>query len=248
MSNATSNNTIYVVGGGKGGVGKSLTAHALLDCLRTPVLAQLPAPEPAPRGICYIESDDSNPDLYKAVHDSFGVHAEVCNLDHEDGYVRLINTIGALTDAPVPVVINTAARATATLIEHGGLLAAAAQEQGRNLVMLWAINRQRDSLELLRQWLDSGQAYSAVYVVRNLYFGPPEKFDRYGSGKIKTEVAGTIDLPELSSDVTDRMTDDRLPLWASADRNGQSIPWGNRLVLRAWRERIRKAFAPVFND
>ena len=162
--------------------------------------------------------------------------------------MRLLNTIGALTDAPVPVVINTAARATATLIEHGGLLATAAREQGRKLVMLWVINRQRDSLELLRQWLDSGQAYNAVYVIRNLYFGPVEKFDRYGNGKIKTEVAGTIDLPELSSDVTDRMMDHRLPLWASADRNGQPVPWGNRLVLRFWRERIRKTFASVLND
>ncbi len=243
MSNATSNNTIYVVGGGKGGVGKSISSHALVDCLRIPVLDAAASPSPEPKEVCYIESDDSNPDTYKAIHDFAGVHAEVCNLDNDDGYVRLVNTIGTRTD--LPVVINTAARATATLIEHGSLLAAAAQEQGRKLVMLWVINRQRDSLELLRQWLDSKQAYSAVHVVRNLYFGPAEKFDRYNSGRLKTEITGTIDLPEITSELADYITDHRLAFWAERDRDGERLSLGYRLAMTFWRGRYRKAFAPV---
>lgn len=243
MNNATRNSAIYVVGGGKGGVGKSLSSHALVDCLRTPILDPAATPSPEPNEVCYIESDDSNPDVYKAIHDSAGVHAEVCNLDNEDGYVRLINTIGARTD--LPVVINTAARATATLIEHGGLLAAAAQEQGRELVMLWVINRQRDSLELLRQWLDSKQAYSAVYVVRNLYFGAAEKFDRYNNGRLKTEITGTIDLPEVTAELADYLTDHRLCFWSERDRDGKAFSLGYRLALNSWRARNRKAFAQV---
>lgn len=241
--NATRNNTIYVIGGGKGGVGKSTASHALLDCLRTPALGTAADQAPAPNEVCYIESDESNPDVYKAVHDSQGVHAAVCNLDHEDGYVRLVNILGTRMD--VPVVVNTAARATAALIEHGGLLAAAAQEQGRKLTMLWIINRQRDSLELLRQWLDSKQAYSTVHVVRNLYFGAPEKFDRFNNGRLKAEVTGTIDLPEVTSGLTDYMTDNRLTFWAERDSDGKAFLLGYRLALTSWRQRIRKAFAPV---
>ena len=237
------NNTIYVIGGGKGGVGKSITSHALVDCLRTPVLDVATNPSPEPNEVCYIESDDSNPDTFKAVHDSAGVHAEVCNLDNEDGYVRLVNTMG--TRSNVPVVVNTAARATAALIEHGGLLAAAAQEQARKLVMLWVINRQRDSLELLRAWLDSKQAYSSVYVVRNLYFGAPEKFDRYNSGRLKTEITGTLDLPEITSELADYITDRRLAFWTERDRDGERLSLGYRLAMNSWRRRYRKAFAAM---
>ena len=243
MNNATRNNTIYVIGGGKGGVGKSITSHELVDCLRIPVLDTAATPSPEPNNVCYIESDDSNPDTYKAIHNSAGVNAEVCNLDNEDGYVRLVNTIGTRTD--LPVVINTAARATATLVDHGGLLATAAQEQGRKLVMLWVINRQRDSLELLRQWLDSKQAYSAVYGVRNLYFGAPEKFDRYNNGRLKTEITGTIDLPEVTAELADYLTDHRLCFWSERDRDGKAFSLGYRLALNSWRARNRKAFAQV---
>ena len=242
MRNAI-DNTIYVIGGGKGGTGKSISSHALVDCLRTPVLDPAANPSPEPKEVCYVESDDSNPDVYKSVHDSLGVHGVVCNLDNEDGYIRLINTLGERMN--MPVVVNTAARATATLIEHGGLLAAAAQEQGRRLTMLWVINRQRDSLELLRQWLDSRQAYSAVHVVRNLYFGASEKFDRYNNGRLKTEITGTIDLPEVTAELADYMTDNRLPFWAERDREGKALSLGYRLALNFWRGRYRKAFAPV---
>ena len=48
--------TMIMVGGGKGGVGKSTVAMALLDALRQE------GNEPL-----YVETDDSNPDVYPSV-------------------------------------------------------------------------------------------------------------------------------------------------------------------------------------
>ena len=70
------NAPIYYVGGSKGGVGKSLMAFALIDYL-------------ASHGnkILLIESDNSNPDVYKAhqPHQNETLVCEIMDLDSADG-------------------------------------------------------------------------------------------------------------------------------------------------------------------
>jgi cellulose biosynthesis protein BcsQ len=67
---------IYWIGGSKGGVGKSLMTAATLDCLLE-------------RGtrVRLVESDTSNPDVWKAYKDILPV--ELINLDPGDGWVDL---------------------------------------------------------------------------------------------------------------------------------------------------------------
>ena len=124
-------NKLIMVGGGKGGVGKSTVAMGLLDALRQE------GHEPV-----YVETDDSNRDIYKAVNGT--VPCEICTLDTESGYVRLGDVMESNTDSPI--VVNTAARATPGILEHGGILCDVAKETGRRMVMVWPLNRQRDGL------------------------------------------------------------------------------------------------------
>ncbi len=235
-------NKIIMIGGGKGGVGKSMVTMALIDALLTDG-----------ENIVVVESDDSNPDIYKAVNKL--VPCEICNLDDQSGYIRLGGIIEQGKNACI--VVNTAARATSGIVEHSGILADVSKELGRELVMLWPINRQRDSLELLKTFLDKARGYNETYTVINSYFGPEEKFSRYcipltedeqkeknRPPKIRERVTGTIIFPELNDLVADKLIDNRLALW-TADKSGK-LTISERSVLRQFRESAKKTFEVIY--
>ncbi len=86
---------IYLVGGSKGGVGKSLVTMATVDYLQD-----------QGESILVIESDTSNPDVWKTYHDC--TLTELVNLDEANGWIELVNLCESHPDSIV--VINTAAR------------------------------------------------------------------------------------------------------------------------------------------
>ena len=88
------------------------------------------------------------------------------NLDESGGWIELINLCDA--NPKCVVVINTAARSADGVSKYGETLGHTLAELKRDLITCWVINRQRDSLELLKQYMDvmPGQ----VHVVRNGYF------------------------------------------------------------------------------
>ena len=219
-------NKIIIIGGGKGGVGKSTVSMSVLDLLRV-----------KENETVYVESDDSNPDVYKAVNKQ--IKSEICNLDDETGYINLGGIIEANSNACI--VVNTAARAMAGIIEHGVILTEVVEELGRELVMLWPVNRQRDSLELLKNFLDNAQGYKSTYAVLNTYFGGAEKFTRYESSKIKGRVTGTIVFPELNDLVSDKLTDARMPSWSD-----ENLTIAERSALRKYRDASSKALGVVY--
>ena len=237
-------NKIIVIGGGKGGVGKSMVAMAMTDALLTDG-----------KNLVVVESDDSNPDVYKAVNGT--VHCEVCNLDDQTGYISLGGLIEKNEHSCL--VVNTAARATNGLVEHSGLLSDVVRELGRELVMLWPVNRQRDSLELLKTFLDKAKGYTETYAVINTYFGMAEKFSRYFAPltedeqkdttrkpKLRERVTGTIVFPELNDLVADKLTDNRLALW-NADDSGK-LTLAERSALRRFREASKTALEVIYGQ
>jgi hypothetical protein len=131
---ATENPPIYMVGGSKGGVGKSFVTLALVDYLRRMDV-----------NVVLVETDTSNPDVMKAVHDE--IECASCDLDDVSGWIDFVNFCDTHRDAMV--IVNTAARSQAGVAQYGGTLASTLDELARRLVVLWVINRQRDSLELL---------------------------------------------------------------------------------------------------
>lgn len=216
---------IVFIGGGKGGVGKSLVTMATVDVLLT--LGET---------VVLVESDDSNPDVYKALNGL--VQSVVLNLDDEDGYLSLCSVIESNHSAYV--VINTAARATSAIVKHGGIVADTAKQLNRELVMLWTMNRQRDSVELLREFLDGmGEEFTATHAVLNTYWGGAEKFMRYNNSKQKDRVTSTLTFPELNDMVSDKLNDNRLAL--SNAEAGMTI--AERSVL----SRFRKATGEALN-
>ncbi len=125
-----------------------------------------------------VECDTSNPDVWKAYKEE--VETELIDLDEADGWIHLVNTCDRRRDSVV--VINTAARNNLAVKQYGSTLDSSLDELGAKLVALWVINRQRDSLELLREFIDAVPK-AAVHVVRNGYFGEERKFELYNGSE-----------------------------------------------------------------
>ena len=220
--------SIYLIGGSKGGVGKSLVAMATVDYLKN-----------SGKDVVLIESDTSNPDVWKAYNES--TTTELLNLDEADGWMQLVN-LCSKTDSVV--VINTAARSNKSVTAYGEILSSTLLELKRNLVTMWVINRQRDSLELLKEYMDA-MPEGGVHVVRNGHFGPTEKYELYNTSKLRAVVEGrggkSITFPDLADRVIDEIYSTRM----SIERAAKELPIGNRAELYRWRNEVKKVLAEV---
>ena len=222
---------IYLVGGSKGGVGKSFVSLGLADYLqRQDIHAAL------------VETDTSNPDVMKAVQDE--MHCVAYSLDDADGWIGLVNFCDGHRDAAV--VVNTAARNQAGVARFGAMLAGTLGELQRRLVVLWVINRQRDSLELLHGFSRTFPD-ALTHVVRNGYFGTPDKFALYQTSELRKTVetkGKSLDFPELADRVADELRGQRLSIRKAAE----TMHIGERAELLRWRALCGTMFARVMVD
>ncbi|WP_199545235.1 nucleotide-binding protein [Paraburkholderia kururiensis] len=219
---------IYLVGGSKGGVGKSLVALALADHLQR---SDIP--------VTLVETDTSNPDVMKSVQDE--MHCIAYDLDDADGWIGLVNTCDERRDAAI--VVNTAARSQPGVARFGATLAGTLGDLQRELVVLWVINRQRDSLELLHAFSRTFPG-AVTHVVRNGYFGPPEKFTLYRDSQLRRVVEAhgrSLDFPDLADRVADELRSQRL----SIRRAAQAMHMGERAELLRWRSLCDTMFSKV---
>ena len=116
-----------------------------------------------------VETDISVPDVWRAYEHVPGVEGLTLDLDDVDGWIVRGTT---LSRHPGWVaVVNTAARNDRGIVSHGSMLTRALAKLGRPLVTLWVINRQRDSLELLDEYLRV-MPDALTHVIRNGHFGP----------------------------------------------------------------------------
>lgn len=220
---------IIIVAGSKGGVGKSLVTAALLDAFGE-----------SKREVFLIDSDTSNPDVYTSYSEE--LPAAAFNLDEKQGWINLLNTAHANSEKTI--VVNAAARSNDGIKNFSSLLLTALPELQRELVTLWVVNRQRDSIELLKEYRQLVPGKS-LHVVRNTYFGTPEKFELFNNSKMKTEIekggGKVIDFPDLADRVSDEMTNKRLTI---AKAIGE-LQFGEKIELQRWRAEAHKALSVV---
>lgn len=220
---------LYMVGGSKGGVGKTMICMSLLDYMRA-----------RSEDVLLIETDTSNPDVAKAYGDV--VKTETINLDERDGWLVMLDALDAHRSATV--VINSAARSNMSVMRYGATLNSSLAELKRKMITLWVINRQRDSLELLRDYMHV-MTHSRTHVVRNAYWGADDKYELYNNSKTRTSVedAGglTLTFPDLADRVADELYSKRLRI-----EDAQKIlTIGNRAELQRWCSECKVLFDEV---
>lgn len=224
--------SIYLVGGSKGGVGKSMVSMSLIDYLHD-------------RGeaILLIESDTSNPDVWKAYKDSTA--SELLNLDDADGWIQLVNICDNTPESII--VINSAARNNLGVSAYGETLNSTLTELKRKLITLWVINRQRDSLGLLREYMDT-IPNTLIHVLRNGYFGEEKKFELYNGSKIRSAIEHRGGKSLLFPDLADRVSDDIYSNRMSIAKALKELQIGNRAELWRWRMAVKKILGEVIHE
>ena len=229
------NAPIFYVGGSKGGVGKSKLSFALIDYLTE-----------KENKILLLETDTSNPDVYKAhhPHENGNLVCKIADLDVPEGWIELVNVADEHPEHIV--VINSAARSNTGIEKYGAMLRETLGELNRELVTFWVINRQRDSIELLRGFLNAFPD-ALIHVCRNMYFGEPEKFALYNESKAREIIERkglTLDFPDLADRVADKLYSGRVPIKAAL----AEMPLGDRAELRRWRQKCVEMLQPVLKE
>ena len=107
--------------------------------------------------------------------------------------------------------------------------------------MLWTINRQRDGLELLDNFLDLNYPFTATHVVMNLHFGEKEDFVLFNESNVKKRVHKTIAFPSLNDLIADKINVDRLALSNASDQ----LHMMEKSALLRYRTAINAAFEGV---
>jgi hypothetical protein len=83
-----------------------------------------------------------------------------------------------------------------------------------------------------------------LHVVRNTFYGEPQKFELFNNSKTKVEAekrGATIDFPDLADRVTDDLYSKRLSIAKAAEE----MPLGNRAELKRWRSIGWKMFEDI---
>jgi hypothetical protein len=219
---------VVMVSGSKGGVGKSTVCMALVHYLLK-----------REEELLLVEADTANPDVGKVYGKS--VETLYLNLDEKEGWMDLTNH---LAEHPgKTAIINTPARSGEGVKLYGMLLSESLQDLNRELVTLWVINSQRDSLQLLREYLDAMQS-GITHVLRNLYHGPERKFELYNTSKIREtiESAGkTLNFPDVADRISDLLHSERSMIEAVIE----NAPLGNRAEVNRWVKECAVVFEQV---
>jgi hypothetical protein len=232
--------TIFMAGGSKGGVGKSIVCAALVDYLS------------AIRGekVYLIESDTSNPDVgrtyFKTVDGAQRIPGAAFDLDNAEGWVNLIDAAEQYPDHHI--VVNSAARNGNGIASYIGLLADSLQDLKRQVVTFWVINRERDGLELCKKYMEM-LSFGVLHIVCNGYYGELAKFQLYENSKLKSSVEAqgkSLYFHELNDMVCDIMRNNNISA-AEALEGRERFSLGKRTVLERWRERYRQMFDEVIN-
>jgi hypothetical protein len=191
-------NTIFYVGGGKGGVGKSMISLTLVQFLIDRYGEA--------KTIHLIETDESNPDTARVYKGKIPVTNAILD-ENEKGWILMSELIETSSDTLF--VINSAARSNMG-IRRNGRNFAAVLESGKvpyHFVTFWPMNRQKDSVGLLEEYLEY-VSFGPVYPIRNNYFGEPEDFALYArylkeSKLLQRRITKTLDFPALADIITD---------------------------------------------
>jgi hypothetical protein len=190
--------TIFYVGGGKGGVGKSMVSLTLVQFLLDKYGNE--------KTVHLIETDESNPDVGRIYKGKIPIKNVILD-ENEKGWIVMVDLIERSRDTLF--VVNSAARSNMGIRKNGANLAAVL-ESGKipyDFVTFWPMNRQKDSIVLLEDYLRYVSCGS-VYPVLNNYFGDADEFTLYEkrlneSASLQNRITKTLSFPALADIIAD---------------------------------------------
>ncbi len=191
-----------------------------------------------------IETDTSNPDVYKthSPHENDNLAVKQVNLDTSDGWIELVNLADDFSEHFI--IINSAARSMEGIEKYSLTLKNTLQELDREFFTFWIINRQRDSIELLKNY-QKIFSHEHLHVFLNNYYGESDKFSLFHESKTKQyieEKGGQIlNFPELADRVADQLYSSRVPIFKGLT----DFRIGDRAELKRWVNTCEEMFSQL---
>jgi hypothetical protein len=244
MAKNERNYPIVFIDGDKGGVGKSAACSALADWC---IARNIP--------IAVVDGDARNPDVGRMFDQLVPVgHA---NLRVHDGWMDLMDFVHANMDRTI--MISMPAGIGSELSKEAHKFMRMSKDLGRNVGLVWVINRTIDSVNLLNPALTAlGEDLKAKFVLKNLFFGEAEKFRRWDDSntKKKFESSGGLTLPfaELHERVMDKLFADVgniMPYSAAAvpmkefQNSPHKLSPSENVELHTWLQENEKTFRAI---
>ena len=222
---------IVIIGGAKGGVGKSLVSAITYDYL----LSQGSNP-------VLIETDNSNPDVFKMYHNKdyngYKVEPYAKDMDTDKGWAAILNIMSDTAAANRDVVLNTAARNSSKIAENGESINIISESI--DVITLWVINDNRDSIILLKDYISIVK--QRICVIKNGYFGEESDFGLFEESQLrKDKVIPSVYIPKYTDAMREAIYNQRKAIFEL----DQSLSFGDRILagarLRKSREAIKTA-------
>lgn len=195
MENNNIDNAVIYVGGIKGGTGKSfvsmLVLHYFINQNITPTL---------------LETDTSNPDVFKSYSNDDKCNVLIYNIDDQDYWYEAMDKIAEIqNEGKGPVVINSAARNLETLEQNGETL-----NEFKNFVTLWPINTNQDCLNHINKFIQIVKR--PICIIKNGKWGKDHSFKIFNDSDLKKKYGlQSVYLPILFDKLIDMLYNQRLP-------------------------------------
>ena len=238
----------FIIDGDKGGVGKSLAARALVH-------HYLSQPEPERPRIIVYDADLSNPDVcgeggLKAGAGILGT--ALIDLSTENGWIDLGTRVAAIAaaaeKADYRIIVNMPAQ-IGTRAFDGSIHIVSEVLREANAVPIWLLSRTQESLRALNYRLRNMPArYESGVVIKNLFFGAPDKFGLWTTDELRARLIDDGDwveaeLPELNDQLTVMIGRRPFHDVLQSGIDGRALPYGYRLALESWLKRASAAMA-----
>ncbi|CDW96125.1 MULTISPECIES: hypothetical protein [unclassified Thiomonas] len=240
----------FIIDGDKGGVGKSLAARALVHHY----LAQPEADRPR---IVVYDADLSNPDVcgdggLKSGNGIMG--AAMLDLSNENGWIDFGTRVAAVTAAAEKVdyriIVNMPAQ-IGTRAFDGSIHIVNEVLREANAIPVWLLSRTQESIRALNYRLRNMPArYEAGLIVKNLFFGPSDKFALWSADELQQQLIDEgawveTELPELNDQLAVMIGRRPFHEVLKDGIDGRGLQFGYRLALESWLKRAGSAMAKI---
>lgn len=216
-----------IVGGDKGGVGKTTTALTLHNHFSI-----------ITKSIALLDGDMVNPDFHSCLK---GQGCRRLNIDSVDAWGEALE---AAAGAEV-TILNLPARGMEVFEEFAEALAETAAALGVEISYFHVMAPHKESVLLLSAALDRVAAFGGkVYAVRNNFFAEAAGFDLYNSSKLRNRCAGEMDLPALAPSVANLVFSAKEGQSLAEIINGLSPL--NRSIANHWLRRTDSSWERIF--
>lgn len=229
---------LIIISGEKGGVGKSMVCHGVIDILLNESITK-ESDNQTQEGFTVIDTDITNMDIYKT-YSKYEIGCELIDIRGENEEIEFLNAIEEHKDKTI--IVNMCAGAG--MGKYGNNLVNLCEELGVSMTVLWVINTDRDSIELLSEYItkteDSKGKYK-IYAIKNLYFGKEQMFRIYDESKTSKKVNGVFLFPKLNTTISPHITNNRYSLKEAQDK-------ADKVTIRQTIHTYRKEIYSVLKD